>query len=261
MKSSFHIDFVNQHLTIGAFNPFQNLYPRRTVLTRETLNLVKSLREETIPFKIESPYGEKIWYIVAKGEGISIFNSIAIWLREYDPFLWEAFERFIISKLGQYSWKFFKKKYGDKILASIQSTLFTDKYSIEAWLDFSVEYERVLKSMQPDSEFRWPVFHEHTARHIGWAKCYEDLNELKTEARLFDADSKQKLKQGYYKGFSILGLAHDSECSICGENFTVCNHITGKVYENQTCVNHIKQIDLACLGLTTKPINPEAKFS
>ena len=60
-------------------------------------------------------------------------------------------------------------------------------------------------------------------------------------------------------GFSIGFIARKVECSICGQDPALCDHVTGRVYNGQYCARVITDADLFDVSFVDRPANPDAR--
>lgn len=61
-------------------------------------------------------------------------------------------------------------------------------------------------------------------------------------------------------GMSIGGVVERAECSICGLDPHECGHVTGRVYDDETCVQVITEVDLDHISLASRPAQPDARI-
>jgi hypothetical protein len=115
-----------------------------------------------------------------------------------------------------------------------------------------------LRSRAMDPQHRFPIYLDHTDKIIGWTHLQEDDHGLKMKNGTFhDPTTWDLIDSGKFRGFSIRGIARESECSICGKNYSECNHISGLEYNGEVCVNKITNIDLAEVSLVREPVNQD----
>jgi len=124
------------------------------------------------------------------------------------------------------------------------------------------EYENSLKAIPPEPSRPYPIFLEHTAKIVGWAKrVFTDTNGLQVEGvRIIDEETWARIEGDDLTGLSMGGIICRSTCSICGQDYTECNHLTGHEYGGQECVVRIDDILLADLSLVKEPIQPRARI-
>jgi hypothetical protein len=61
-------------------------------------------------------------------------------------------------------------------------------------------------------------------------------------------------------GMSPGMLVREAECSICGRDPDLCEHIKGRVYDGETCVRIVKQVDLLEVSFVARPAQPDARI-
>lgn len=115
-----------------------------------------------------------------------------------------------------------------------------------------------VKSPKPD-KLPYPIYLEHTHKIVGWGNIPPIKDKLLVSPlEITDSATKQKMQKGEIKGLSVGGIVKQSECSICKQDYTKCNHIAGKRYGSKKCTNYITAIDLVEISLVKEPVNPEA---
>ena len=257
-------------LTICSYNLFEHLYPNRKIITREHLDLIKKLRTDGYEVVIEPKEVKKIHFITRKGDWdfladplfIStssallaiVLNILSNWI--YDKMKSKKKNNSntrIVIEATEGDRKFHYSHSGEKI----------DEKQFKRVMDFledkSSKHSALIRKTY-DDEYVWPVFLNHTNRHIGWANVCEDERGLATATKIFDSEAFEKIQSGELKGLSITGIVNDSECSICGMDYTVCNHIGGKTYGDNKCTVSLKEIDLCELHVVKNPVNPLCKI-
>ena len=254
-----------------CFNPYESRLPGRRVVSRETLHLIKLLREEGYSVAVEPDDGRPLEYLAEKG------------LREFlsDPVYAELFRIPLTVVLGIVSaWLYERRKRkpaddevnvvleadesGKKVRYNHRGKPISDK-RLQAILDLMNKRGRTfaesLAQPPPDSVRPVPIYLEHTGQIVGWGKLCVDEKGLRVEtAKITDDRTWERIQCDDLRGFSIGALVYSSECSICKEQYVVCNHISGREYEGMKCVVKITGFDLAEVSVVCEPVHPLAKI-
>lgn len=70
-----------------------------------------------------------------------------------------------------------------------------------------------------------------------------------------DPETRADIKRGVLNGFSVGAIAARSRCSVCGGDYTKCDHVAGDEYENGHCVVFIEESVPAEFSVVQDPIN------
>lgn len=269
------IDFIDKAITFRAFNPYKAKYPNIKVIPRTALHVMKELQSEGHKVKVLPDDDRELKYIVHKGPW-DILN---------DPFVISAADHLIDiikSVLAAHLYYEFKKGRSSNPKENSSDVIIQTKkdgeiqrfdhngkkISAEDWRtresiykEIEKVYSNLVKKGSPYKNYPWPVFLEHTPKHIGWALAEEDEIGPKMETKIFDEDVLKRIESNELRGGSFTGIVNNSKCSICSSDYTKCNHITGNKYEGKSCVNNIFEIDLCCLNIVSEPVNPKAKIN
>lgn len=269
------IDYIDKAITFRAFNPYKAKYPNIKVIPRTALHVMKELRSEGHKIKVLPDDDREVKYIIHKGPWDILNDPIVIAVA---PFL----VNLILNLLANHLYNQFQKGKASNPKENSSKVIIQTKKDGEiqrfnhngkklSALDWQSresiykEIEKVYTNLvdrgSPHKNYPWPVFLEHTPKHIGWALAEEDELGLKMETKIFDEDVLKRIESNELRGGSFTGIVNNSKCSICSSDYTKCNHITGNEYEGKSCVNNIYEIDLCCLNIVSKPVNPEAKIN
>lgn len=264
-------EFNSSQIRFQSFNPYESLCLGHRVVSRETLHLIKRLRDEGYSVVVEPDDGTKLNYLAEKGlrEFLSdpiyavivgiplsvLVNIISSWL--YDRFKRQpkATEVSLVLEFDEKGNRAFYNHKGEPITETrFQSIL-------ESLNSRAQQYEESRKVVPPDHTRPTPIHLEHTGKIIGWGRVLSDDKGLKVEsAKITDDETAHRVESGELSGFSISGLIYDSTCSICGKDYVECNHIAGTFYDEVECVVRIDGIDLAEISIVKNPVQPLAKL-
>ena len=250
-------------IEIDSFNPYEELFPNRKVITKDTLQLIKYLRTEGYEVIVKPKDNRPVEYLFKKGNLdflsdptvqllISIPVSIATGLitnwvqKKLDKKKYEANNIIIVNNSNNVTVNvngriISKGELGDikKKQKNIKST-YTKSFKVRSEL--------------PGLPI--PIFLNHTPKIIGWCRIATTDKGLAIEKGIItDNDTHRKMKQGKFKGCSITGIATKSICTICNSDFVSCNHILGNSYSGKKCGNDIVKADIIEISIVKVPIN------
>jgi hypothetical protein len=253
-----------------SFNPYEARAPGLRVVARETLHLVKLLREQGYIVKVEPEDGTKLNYLAEKGikevlsdplfllvVGIPISiltNIIAAWL--YDTCK-DNPERDDVQVVIEYDEQGRRVRYSHHGQA-----LSNERFeALLGMLDARAEaYARSLTVVPPVASKPVPVHLEHTGKIVGWAKepFIDDKGLRLNSITITDDETFVRIQKGELKGLSIGGIVRSSICSICSREYVDCNHIAGRHYNLAECMVRIEEIVLAEFSIVKVPVQPLA---
>lgn len=61
-------------------------------------------------------------------------------------------------------------------------------------------------------------------------------------------------------GLSPAYIVRKAECSICGKDPSLCDHVTGRVYEGQRCFRWLREVELLEVSFVGRPAQPDARI-
>lgn len=261
---------MNQ-ISVQSYNPFEHLYPNRKVITREHLDFIKKLRSEGYDVQIKPSEISKLHFITRKGEWDFLSDPLFIYTSNaFLTIVLNILSNWIYDKINSrkktaiHPKIIIESRDGDKVFRYSLTGELIDEKMFKNIMNHLEEKESINKTLinlkTDDNEYVWPIFLNHTNKHIGWAKVWDDEIGLATSAKIFDMKVFEKIESGELKGLSITGIVNDSECSICGNDYTECNHIGQKVYDGSKCTVNLKEIDLCELHVVETHVNPLAKI-
>ena len=265
------IDYIENAITFKSYNPYKARYPGIKVLPRLAINIIKELRSDGQNVIVLPNNDEEVKYIVHKGPWDFLNDPLVISFGEH---LFDIVKSIIA---GNLYYEFRNGRANDptkndsSILLQSEGEYYSHsgdvlnqkdwKNRLAVYQEIEKVYSNLVEAGSPYSEYPWPVFYEHTARHIGWSNAFEDEKGLQMIGKIFDEDILSRIEKRELKGASFTGIVNKSTCSICSKNYVYCNHLSGKTYSNIECINHIHEIDLCCLNIVSKPVHPKANIN
>lgn len=265
---------MDQTILFQTFNSYPILYPDRKVVGREILDLSKNLRSHGYDVRFLPEDERPLQWLTYKGVG-DLIN---------DPVVFEVGSTIYDIVLGLISaWVYGRwnksrdsdrpksdlrlaiesARNGKKVRAHYDGKKLSDAQYAEM-LHFALEKQQAISKIfaqpPPDSDYPWPVFLEHTTKHVGWAKIWQTDPGLRTETQLFDSVTQERVEEGDLTSLSIAGIVRQSECSTCLNEYAKCPHIAGESYDAQECSVHIKGIDICDFSIVKNPVNPDTRI-
>lgn len=251
-------------IEIQSFNPFESRFPKRKLVTRETLILMKYLREEGYDIKVLPYNNQPIQILYKKGlaeffadpvfialTGIPIgvittiiSNQVQKLIDRHDKKETINPENLII-QVDNSTHNYL----GEKISNEKKKRIKKKRNEIEDG------FERCFQIKSPKHEFPTPIFLEHEPKIVGWCSLYTDNDGLKAKGMITDKIIRRRVKQKRLNGMSLTGIAKKTECSICRKSYIECNHVAGNKYENKKCYNSIIETDFVEASIVKEPIN------
>lgn len=249
-------------VTIDSFNPYDSIFPNRKLVTRDILILIKTLRQAGYIVKVNPDDNRPIEYLFKKGETNFLSDPS-------NQLLISIPVSIITGLITNWIQKLFDKKVkpSNVIIINQETNIISNSFNkiiSKNQIDdnkkkrkvIKKDYEKCLKTKSPIPGLPFPILLEHKPIIIGWCRLQETDKGLEIEKGIItDKKIYEKLKQGKFNGASVTGIAKKSNCSICENNYTECNHITGEIYDGKICTNNIIETDLIEVSLVKKPIN------
>lgn len=259
---------MNKQIIIKSNNQYADAFPNRKIISRNTLHLIKILRSNGIEVIIEGPENTELEYFIEKGFKMFISNPIHLFLVNIPitVFLGIISSGIYDNIKGQMS-----NGIGEEQLIIQENNNGTTYTYSEKGLPLSAEkikelFDEAQKNrtiniptpISPDpSNYPCPIYLEHTSKIVGWCLPYKENDKLHVKSRITDDNTWKKIKNGTLKGFSIGAIVNDSKCSICGEQYIKCNHITGQKYKGKKCINNITSSSLYDISIVSDPVNAD----
>jgi hypothetical protein len=79
-------------------------------------------------------------------------------------------------------------------------------------------------------------------------------------AQIHDDETWALIEAGEMTGYSIAAIVRKSRCSVCGGDFIACEHVTGEVYEGESCQCTLEKLELTDISIVRDPVNRSAKL-
>lgn len=236
------------------------------LISRTTLDFIKALRSQGVEVVVLPDDETPIHYLIHKGDptflgdplfayliGIptSIITSLfAAWLYERRPRNRTPETSGIVLQVEEDGKSLFYSETGGQVSEAHAERVIQQIQSIADNLN------ALRRARAEDPLHRVPICIEHSGEIIGWTHVQEDEHGLRMKDGIFkDPAIWERIDSGELRGCSIGGIATRSECSICGNDYAECNHISGLEYEGKICVNTIKKCNLAEVSLVREPVN------
>jgi hypothetical protein len=261
-----------QEIRIPSRNPYVSLYPDLKVVSRETIHLIKLLREEGYSVIVEPEKIEKLNYYVEKGIKEILADPILIYVIGIPTSIITG----LISSWLHDIWRKTPKKDenlliiefdedGNKVRYSESGRKISDEKfsSILKSLDERANaYEKSRENPSPITQRPYPVYLEHTSKIIGWAENVITRSEglFLDGLQIIDPEVQELVDNGYLTGLSVAGIIKKSTCSVCNSDYVLCNHIAGKTYNRKECLVRIDEFAIAEFSLVRDPIQPLARI-
>lgn len=261
---------------VRAFNPFEIRYPGRRLVSREALLLVKRFRKEGYAVSVAPYDGHQVQYFVRKGYQDILSDplvirisdmALAVCLSIVSRWLWELAKA--RSETGD-------QQHDSGIVIEVEGSdgsvlRFNHRGESLSEEDFAEilekmqlrqdRYAATMVATPPDPRLPIPVFFDHSQRIVGWARIeITDRGLAVSPAEITDDRTWKMFQRGELKGFSISGIVTVSECSICKQQFSDCNHGLGPEDDGGSCLTTIKGIELCEISIVRDPVNPETTF-
>ncbi|TWI03397.1 hypothetical protein IQ05_00342 [Flavobacterium tiangeerense] len=259
-----------QIIEIESFNPYESRFPNRKLVTRETLILMKYLREEGYEVKVLPDNDQPIEILYKKGLADFFADPVFIALIGIPIGIITTIVSNKIQKLIDSGNK--KEKINqDHLIIQIDNS--THNYLGEKFLnekkhkikkkckELKDGFAKCFEIISPKSEFPTPIFLEHKPQIIGWCSLYADDKGLKAKGIITDKIIKKRIKQKRLNGMSVTGIAKITECSICKKSYVECNHVAGNDYGDKSCYNTIIETDYVETSIVKEPINSQCLVS
>lgn len=254
-----------QKIIIDSFNPYESRFPNRKLITRDTLILIKHLRLEGYEIIVEPENDQPIELLYKKGVMEFFADPVNVTLIGIPIAILTSIISNQIQKLLD------KKKTINKSNVNILIDNSTNVYNYLGELqdknnnklvtkkrkELKDGFERCFEIISPYKDYPIPIFLEHKPKIVGWCSLRADDKGLKSEGIITDKTVKRRMSQNRLNGASITGIATKTECSICKSNFVYCEHIAGKTYNWEECINTIIETDFVETSIVKEPINPE----
>ena len=257
-------------VVLSSFNPYQDRYPHRRVITREQLHLMKLLRAQGVSVRVDGDPDDELNYLALKGlrEWLSdpiVVTSLSIPIGVMSGLIANALSDLVKGRSSR----------STDVLIALADDGSGLHYASDGRRLSKSEFNRLMRSVDrrysiahparvssPDASRPVPVYLEHTDKVVAWGRLSVDSVGLKVdEAVVTDDETWARLRDGSLAGMSIGALVRRSKCSICGESYFDCWHLSGNSYDGESCYVTIEELDLGEVSLVTDPANPLARVT
>ncbi len=262
-----------QEIHFQSYNPYEARYPGLRVVSRETLHLIKLMREAGYHVIIEPEDGTDLHYLAEKGlreiladpiVAMIIWIPLTIILNLLSNWLSDVWRRpplkdevqLVLVELDEFGNKLRYSQSGQPISEERFQAI------LKSLDDRANRYKESQQVATPISECPYPIYLEHTSKIVGWAERFvRDEKGLGVDGvRIVDPEIESLIEDGYITGFSYGGIIKGSTCSICDGEYVSCNHIACREYKGKECLVRIDDFLIAELSLVKDPIQPLARI-
>lgn len=257
----------------GTFNPYEFTHPGRILISREEVLLAKRLRREgfSVTFGVEEV--SQTDYVFRKGFDELLAAPVLIKLAGIGKDLAIG----IVS-----SWLYDLRKdaggsSGEQKQVSVVIEMSADgrhlrfdqsgqeigdgklRLLLAGMSQRQTDFARTVSAQKPHPTLDAPIFLEHSRKPVGWCRVVpvEGVGLTLSSYVITDDETRERVKRGELRGFSVSGIAIVSTCQICGEPFQDCPHDSAP--EGQAlCV--IEESSLCEVSIVKSPVNPSCEF-
>lgn len=256
-------------------NRYEARYPGLRVISEQTLRVAKRLRASGVVVEIEGDERLPLFYSFEKGIGQTLSDPTV-------AFAVNIAASVVTGVVANWLWDRIKRdrEFPSATIATLAQDADgevrcygTDGVPLKRHETNEIlaragkaarAYAESLRILPPDNDRAYPVYLEHTGRVIGWASGFVKNEERSTTQivglEIVDADTKRRFDSGELAGFSVAGIARRAVCSICGGDYTACDHITGDIDDGESCVATVQEWLLGEFSLVEDPINPMTRI-
>ncbi|PSL42396.1 hypothetical protein CLV51_11334 [Chitinophaga niastensis] len=265
---------MRRYIEIDSFNPYEKYFPNRKLVDKDTLTLIKLLREDGHDVIIKPRNDIPVQYLFKKGILEFFTNPFYAYLSSIPTgIVLNLISDYLKKKLERKPEVTKKEIYNNIIIIDNSKNIFSNldgkNFTKGEQIDLKKKKEKIqanfgqcLDLRSPYPNLPTPIFYEHKPRIVGWSSIIVDDMGIKIkDSQIIDKNIFRKIETGKIKGGSMTGIAEKSVCSICGSDYVNCNHIAGEKYNNNDCINHIEKATGVEFSLVKNPINPECLVS
>jgi hypothetical protein len=256
-------------------NRYEARYPGLRVIPEQTLRVIKRLRAAGVRVEIEGDERQPLLYTFEKGIGEALADpTVAFAVNIAASFLVNILSNWLWDRIGR------DREFPSATIAILAQDedgevhcygpdgLPLKRAQVNEVLGRAGKaaraYAESMRLAPPQTDRTYPVYLEHTGRVVGWAAGFIKNAERGTtqivDLEIVDPQTKRRFDSGELSGFSVAGIAKVAVCSICGGDYTKCDHITGDIYDGQSCVATVQEWLLGEFSLVADPINPATKI-
>ncbi|MGE5942827.1 MAG: hypothetical protein ACM31G_00675 [Flavobacteriales bacterium] len=252
-------------IKIDTFNPYENRFPNRKLVTRDTLLLIKHLRSEGYEVVIEPENEQPVQYLYRKGITEFFADPVYITLIGIPITILTTIISNQIQKLFDKKETINKSHINIKIDNSTKIYNYLGEYQnnnnnkliVKKRNELKEGFDRCFEIKSPFDDLPTPIFLEHKPKIVGWCELWSDDEGLKSKIKITDKVVKRRISQKRLNGMSVTGIATKPECSICKSDFVSCHHIPSLKYEGKECYNTIIETDYVESSIVKEPVNSQ----
>ncbi|ELY5263362.1 HK97 family phage prohead protease [Vibrio cholerae] len=245
-------------VVIDAYNPYEARFPNRTVISREELHLIKLLRTNGIDYKVRSKYSGKLYILSQKNFENLLSDPILLTIYNLAVGVGASYVYKALNGKKDLNNKLFIKNKDGEVFNYQGDSLDRDtiKHVTDAMFKTQSDFAKTKALKSPYPELPHPVHLEHTAKVVGWCNLVVDERGLRADpVKVTCDDTWKRIQEKDLQGLSIGSLVSKCRCSICGDSYIDCNHITGNQYNEQNCFCEIQSFDIAEVSIVCNPAN------
>ncbi len=261
-------------VTIQSFNPYEVRFPGRRVISRDTLLLMKMLRQEGYQVTVAPDNGSRLYHLRRKGVTEFFADPVRVFLLKIPVTIVTS----IITGLVMHRLKSRSESKKDQVHLFLESEQDGKKvrfdYTGKPLAD--IEFQSVIAAFKtqqqsfgesfrvtsPDPTRPTPIFLEHSPKIVGWGRVFLDKSgKVMVDAKGTHDETWEKTRDGVMKGFSWGGLVEQAVCSICQKDYMNCNHVAGKKYKGKECIVRLGQVHWAEISLVSDPVQVDIELA
>lgn len=254
------------------YNPYEGRYPGRAVISREALLLAKrfrlagyevalSSRTDHVAFSIRKGFtdliGDPILLKIAGTTSTIALSVVSAWIYDLlkrvgkEPPVPDDLDVVIeIEEDGR------RVRY-DHVGREISDERF--EMILDAMQRRRDEYASSLRAVAPDPALPIPLYVEHSTKIVGWGNLKLSDGSLAVHpVHITDAQTRDRIKRGELRGFSIAGIVSEAVCKECQKDSRECDH---GVDADVPCLTELKKVDLCEISIVRAPVNPRCEFN
>lgn len=255
---------MSDKILIDSHNPYEFWFPGRKFVGRDTLRLIKYLRQAGHEVVVKPDDGKPFEYLFQKGIKDIFSDPIYIQLIAAGSTLITTLIANAIQKVIDGSKK---KSLAEKnIVININNVYYNidgQKILEGGVKDKKKKYKKLQEGFQnclsmspPYPSLAVPILLEHKPVIVGWCSLQYTIEALEIRnSKILDKNVLRKIEKGKIKGASMTGVAMKAICSICERDYVDCIHISGEVYEGSHCMNDIHEAIPIELSFVKEPVN------
>ncbi|TYW39968.1 hypothetical protein, partial [Vibrio cholerae] len=173
----------NPQVVIDAYNPYEARFPNRTVISREELHVIKTLRSSGIDYKIRSKYSGELYILSQKNFESLLTDPIFLTLYNLAIGVGASYVYKALNNEKELNNKLFIKNKDGEVFDYQGMPLGQDtiKHVTRSMFKTQSDFAKTMSSKSPYPELPHPVHLEHTANIVGWCHLVADERGLRAE--------------------------------------------------------------------------------